>query len=112
MNEKFADEIFVTGYAKLPSNITATKLYEVIAVGLLIRTQTGEIIEAECTLSTSLANRVVSGILMGMNIKQIDEIEYLIDTTYFGSAKKAIKTAVQNCKKKYESIFVNEEYED
>ena len=112
MIERFADDIFVTGYAKLPSNITATKMYEVIAVGLLIKTYTGEIIEAECTLSTSLANRVVAGILIGKNIREMDDIEHELDVTYFGSAKKAIKTAVQNCKKKFESIFDNEDFEE
>ncbi|KUK74116.1 MAG: hypothetical protein XD91_0164 [Clostridiales bacterium 38_11] len=109
MNQILAEEIFVTGYAKLPTNITASKMYEVIAVGLLIKSETGEILEAECTLSTQLANKFVSRMLVGNNINQMDEIENVIDISYFGSAKKAVKTAVQNCKKKFDSIFFSKE---
>jgi CheY-specific phosphatase CheX len=109
LNQPLAEEIFVTGYAKLPTNITASKMYEVIAVGLLIKSETGEILEAECTLSTQLANKFVSRMLVGKNINQMDEIENVIDISYFGSAKKAIKTAAQNCKKKFDAIFISEE---
>ncbi|HAE43860.1 MAG TPA: hypothetical protein DCG34_13250 [Clostridiales bacterium] len=109
MNQMLAEEIFLTGYAKLPSNITASKMYEVIAVGLLIKSATGEILEAECTLSTALANKFVARMLVGRNINRMEEIENVIDSSYFGSAKKAIKTAIQNCKKKFDSIFLSEE---
>jgi CheY-specific phosphatase CheX len=109
LDQPLAEEIFLTGYAKLPSNITASKMYEVIAVGLLIKSETGEILEAECTLSTQLANKFVSRMLVGKNINQMEEIENVIDISYFGSAKKAIKTAAQNCKKKYDSILISEE---
>jgi hypothetical protein len=108
MIDKLADEIFITGYAKLPSNITATKMYEVIAMGILINTYTGEIIEVDCTLSTEIGKKFISKILKGKNLNDIEEIENIIDISYFGSAKKAIKTAVQNCKKKYDSLFNDE----
>jgi hypothetical protein len=103
--EKIADEIFLTGYAKLPTHITASKMYEVIAVGMLVKAETGEILEVECTLSTALANRFVSKMLVGKSIQNIVAIEEVINASYFGSAKKAIKTAIQNCKKKYEGIY-------
>lgn len=108
-NQPLAEEIFLTGYAKLPSNITASKMYEVIAVGLLIKSKTGEILEAECTLSTELANKFVARMLVGKNINHMDDIEKVINMSYFGSAKKAIKTAIHNCKKKFDSIFSSEE---
>ncbi len=101
-----ADEIFVTGYAKLPSNITASIMYEVIAVGLLIESETGRIIEADCTLSTQLGNRFVSKMLQNQNMNDMDQMIHVIDRSYFGSAKKAIKTAVLNCKKKYDSVIM------
>ncbi|SHI58171.1 protein of unknown function [Dethiosulfatibacter aminovorans DSM 17477] len=109
MIDNIADEIIVTGYAKLPSNITARKLYEVIAVALLVKTQTGEIIEADCTLSTNLAKKFTNDMLKGKCLSDIDDIEYTIDTAYFGSAKKAIKTAVQNCKKRFDSLMDDED---
>jgi hypothetical protein len=109
MIDNIADEIIITGYAKLPSNITARKLYEVIAVALLVNTHTGVIVEADCTLSTNLAKNFTNDMLRGRSLNNMEDIEYTIDTAYFGSAKKAIKTAVQNCKKRYDSLLDEED---
>ena len=105
IHREFNDnEIFVSGYAKLPSNITASKLYEVIAVVILVDKNTGDILDAECTLSTRLGRDFVNYILIGKNIKDVEIINKEMDEKYFGTAQKAVVTAFKNCKKKYDSI--------
>jgi len=105
MHRKFKDnEIFISGYAKLPSNITASKLYEVIALVVLLDKNTGDILDAECTLSTRLGRDFVNYILIGNNINDVEKISKEMDEKYFGTAQKAVVTAFKNCKKKYDSI--------
>jgi len=105
IHREFKDnEIFISGYAKLPSNITASKLYEVIAVVILVDKNTGNILDAECTLSTRLGRDFVNYILIGNNIKDVENISKEMDEKYFGSAQKAVVTAFKNCKKKFDSI--------
>jgi len=105
MHRKFNEnEIFISGYAKLPSNITASKLYEVIALVVLVDKKTGKILEAECTLSTRLGRDFVNYILIGKNINDVEKISKEMDEKYFGTAQKAVVTAFKNCKKKYDSI--------
>lgn len=98
------NEIFISGYAKLPSNITASKLYEVIAVGLIVNKEDGTIIDSDCSLATSMAIDYVKGILKGENINKFEQIEKKINNHYYGSAKKSLISALFNCKRKFEEI--------
>ncbi|MGX8797025.1 DUF3870 domain-containing protein [Fusibacter sp. JL298sf-3] len=100
-------QIFVTGYAKLPHGITAKELYSVIAVGLVVERHTGVIIDSDCSLATDLAKNFVKRILVGTNLNDMDAIEKRIKTYYFGSAKKAITSAVKTCGEKYRQIMEN-----
>ncbi len=97
---------FVTGYAKLPQGITASELYSVICVGLLVDKTTGLIIEAECSLVTSLANKVFSSLVVGKKITDIEEIEKGFVESYYGSAKKALISALRTCNEKYNQINI------
>lgn len=99
------NEIFISGYAKLPSNITASKLYEVIAVGLIVNKEDGTIKDSDCSLATSMAIDYVKGLLIGENINEFDLIEKKINAHYYGSAKKSLISALFNCKRKYEEII-------
>lgn len=104
MNKEIADEIFISGYAKLPENITASNLYKVIAVGLLIETKTGIIKKSECTLATSVSRDFLTKLLNESNINDEEELMYTIEISYFGSAKKSLQAALLNCKKKYDEL--------
>lgn len=98
--------IFITGYAKLPSGITAQELYSVVAVGLLVDITTGIIVEADCTLVTATAKRFFKESLMGVNVTNYEEIEKIFNSRYFGSAKKALLSALRICGEKIEIIKI------
>jgi hypothetical protein len=97
-------EIFVTGYAKLPQGITASELYTVICVGILVDKESGIISDAECSLVTSLAKRVFKGLVVGKDLRNIEDIEQGFVELYFGSAKKALISAMRTCHEKFNQI--------
>lgn len=103
------NEIFVTGYAKLPQGITATELYTVIAVGMLLDADTGVIIEIDCSLVTSVARNFVSKIMVGRNIEDIDKIENVFNEKYHGSARKALISSFRTCNEKFVQYKKNRE---
>ena len=57
--------VLFSGYAKLPVGITASEMYKVIGVILVVRVETGEIVEADCTLATTVARQYVASTLLG-----------------------------------------------
>lgn len=98
------NEVFVTGYAKLPQGITASELYTVICVGLLVDKETGIIVDAECSLVTSLAKRVFKSLVVDRDIRNIEAIEQGFVEQYFGSAKKALISAMRTCHEKFNQL--------
>jgi len=97
-------KVFVTGYAKLPQGITAREMYTVICVGMLVDKESGEVVDAECSLVTSLAKRVFHELVVGKNINDVDAIEKGFVECYYGSAKKALISALRTCHEKYKQI--------
>lgn len=100
------EEILITGYSKLPKGITASEMYGgIIAVGLRIKRNTGEIIDCDCTLITRVAKEFVNEIIIGSNIKDIENVEEDLQENYLGSAKKAIISALRICQEKYKQLL-------
>ncbi len=98
--------VLFSGYAKLPVGITASEMYKVIGIILVIRAETGEIMEADCTLATEVARRWVSSALVGQSLKNgPDAVLRIIDRVYQGSAKKAIMTSLRIIFDKYRSYM-------
>lgn len=96
------EEILITGYAKLPKGITASEMYGgIIAVGLVVNRESGEIIDSDCTLITRVAKDFVNKIVIGRNLNQLEVIEENLQNNYLGSAKKAIISALRICQEKY-----------
>lgn len=95
------EEVLVTGYAKLPEDITAREFYSVLAVGLLIDSETGIIKDADCTLVTSVARGFFKKLVVGENINEIDKIIHNFEKRYLGQAKKAIIAALKMCYAKF-----------
>lgn len=90
------DTIFITGYAKLPSNITAEKLYKVIAVGVEIDPHTGIIVDCDCTLATVVARSFFRKLVLGYNLSNgIEGLTKIFEIRYHGSARKAIVTGLR-----------------
>ena len=100
-----AKEILFSGYAKLPTGITASEVYRVIGVIVLIDVEKEIIVEADCTLATGLARKTVCELLQGKSIKNgVGDIAAEVDEIYQGSAKKAIITALRIIYDKYRSF--------
>lgn len=105
------NELFITGYAKLPQGITATELYAVIAVGMLIDHETGIIYDVDCTLATEMAKQFVKRLVNGKSIYDLDSIDAVFNEKYHGSAKKALMSAIRIINEKYINIKKNKSAE-
>ena len=103
MDTKQGKRILFSGYAKLPTGITASEIYKVIGVVLVIDEESGNILEADCTLATAVARNHVSEMLVGRSITNPENLVRIIDKTYQGSAKKAVITAIRIIYDKYRS---------
>lgn len=102
--DKLMKHVLFSGYAKLPTGITASEMYKVIGLVVIIEVETGEILEADCTLATQVARKCVSQALVGQTLKNgPDQALRYIDQIYQGSAKKAIITAIRIIYDKYRS---------
>ncbi len=95
------NKVFVTGYSRLPHGITASELYTVMCVGLLIDTNTNIIEKAECSLVTALARYVFEEIVVGKNINDMELIIDSMEKIYHGSAKKSLISCLKLCNEKY-----------
>jgi len=106
------NKMFISGYAKLPQGITANKLYDVIAIGLLVDKETGKILDADCSLVTRVAQSFVRELLIGESLNNFEKIEDKLKRQYFGSAKKALISACKICNEKYIQIIENRYCDD
>jgi hypothetical protein len=100
-------EIFVTGYAKLPQGITAAELYSIIAVGMMVDRETGLIADVDCTLATEMGKNFVKNLVIGKNLNEVEAIDAEFNLNYYGSAKKALISAIRTCNEKYRQIKSN-----
>jgi len=89
--------VFITGHAKLPTAITAEKLYEVITIGIEVDTETGIIISSDCTLATDVGRKFFTKLTTGYCLLNgIDQLILKFEKRYYGSARKAIVTALKH----------------
>ncbi|HYE84572.1 MAG TPA: DUF3870 domain-containing protein [Clostridia bacterium] len=102
--------ILITGYARLPQGITAQELYSVIAVVIVVEKQTGLIVDADCSLATELTRKFVKELLTGCTLNDQEAIEDKFKEYYYGSARKAIISAIRNCTEKYRQICENGDF--
>jgi len=88
--------IFITAHAKLPNAITAEKLYEVIAIGVEVESETGVIVDSDCTLATNVGRNFFKKLTTGYCLfNGIDPLIQKFEKRYYGSARKAIITALK-----------------
>lgn len=88
--------VFFTGYAKLPTAITAEKLYKVIAIGVEVDSETGIVVECDCTLATEVARNFYKKLVLGYNLNEgIEGLLLRFESRYYGSARKAIITGLK-----------------
>lgn len=96
------DTVFITGRAKLAEGLTAQIVYGIITVGLMIDKKTGEIMDAEFTLSTEAAKKFLRQVVLGYSLNDgLEPLLNIIDQRYYGDANKAIKAALKDIYKHY-----------
>ncbi len=98
-------EVFVTGYAKFPKNITGKEFYNDLGIGLIIDRENGEIKDADCTLVTRTGKKFVLEILRGESLLDIDLLVNKVENNYYGQAQNAIIAALKLACQKYHCIL-------
>ncbi len=90
------DLVLFSGYAKLPSNTTAQKIYDELALVVIIDLETGVIHSAECTMVTGIAKEFVNSMLVGYCMeKGIEPLVATVEHKYHGHLKRALITAMK-----------------
>ena len=97
------EKVFVTGYAKFPSDITGNKVYEEIAVGLIVNKESGMIIDADFSLVTRTGKKFMAEFLIDRNLYKIKQITDELRKYYYGQAQKAVIAALKSAKKQFVS---------
>jgi len=96
------ETLFFTGYARLPGGITASRVSEVVGVGVEVEPDTGRIVDAECTLATNLARDFFRRLVVGRRLEgDFAAVVKDIERRYHGSAQKALSTALKAVLEKY-----------
>ncbi len=110
MREK--NTVLLSGYAKLPTNITAEMVYEVLAVAVLFDKRSGIILAAEASMVTNIAKKFIAELLVGYNLNDgPDELMDDFENYYHGNAKRALETAMRMIFSKYQE-YVTENSKD
>ncbi|MGI5971917.1 MAG: DUF3870 domain-containing protein [Oscillospiraceae bacterium] len=97
--------VLISGYAKLPANITSEEIFHTAVVVVLVDLQVGTIVKAECSTVTNVAKEFIANLMVGYNLSDgIDMLIQRINQTYYGQAKKAIITSIKMIYAKYQEI--------
>jgi hypothetical protein len=94
--------VLLSGYAKLPANITSSKLYDTLVIVVTVDLDNGVILESDCSLSTNLSRKFVSELINGYDLSGgIDKLIRRFEKRWYGSTRKAINTALKTIYEKY-----------
>ncbi|WP_319370306.1 DUF3870 domain-containing protein [uncultured Ilyobacter sp.] len=99
--------VLVTGYSKVPAKTSAADIYTVMGVCMEVDVETGNILEADCTLVTDLSKQFVIKLLKGEKLTDISNLEEKFRSNYQGSAKKALVTGMKICHDRYLKALEN-----
>lgn len=90
------DLVLFSGYARMPSNTTAQKIYEELALVAVVDMNTGVIHNVECTMVTGLAKEFVSNLIIGYDMDQgVEGLLKTLEYKYQGHLKKALASAIK-----------------
>lgn len=98
--------VLLSGYAKLPTNITAEVVYNTLVIAVLVDKRSGIIIDAEASMVTELSKRFVAELLKGYNLNDgPDGLIALFEDNYMGNTKRALETAIRTIFVKYKEYM-------
>ncbi len=102
---KVTGHILLAGYAKLPNNTTAQKMFDQMVVVADVDFESGIILDVDCTMATDLGKRFVLTIMKGYCLQ--NGVEALIDEItlkYYGHLKRALLTAIREIGRQYSEL--------
>ena len=103
MKQYSENSIYLSAYAKLPTDMPSGEMYKAVDIGLIINHDSGEIEDASITLLTDEARTFLKQIIVGHNLNQrsVEPLIEKIKTRYFGASQKAICVALKLIHEKY-----------
>lgn len=102
---KLTGHVLLSGYAKLPSNTAAQKLFDQLVVVANVDYETGIVLDADCSMATELGKRFVSTMMKGYNLNRgAETLLEAINLHYYGHLKKALLTAVKEICQHYADL--------
>ena len=88
--------VLLSGYAKLPTNITAEAVYDMLALTVVFDNRNGIIVAAEASMVTNLAKEFISDLMVGYNLNDgPDGMIKDFEAYYHGNARRALETAIR-----------------
>lgn len=94
--------IFLSGYAKLPENTTARKLYDHLVLVATVQVPQGIILDADCTMATGLGRQFIRELLTGYDLHQgPDPLVEKLNRSYYGHLRKALQTCIKGIYAQY-----------
>lgn len=97
--------VLISGYAKLPANITSEEIFKTMVVVVLVDMEFGTIVNAECSVVTEVAKNFIASLIIGYNMNDgPQKLTARFDAMYFGQTKKAIETSLKMIFAKYREI--------
>lgn len=106
-------KVFLSGYAKLPENTTAQKLYNHLVLVITAEMPSGTIVDADCTMATDLGKRFIRELLTGYDLHRgPDPLVDLLNHSYYGHLRKALQTCIKGICTQYAEILRNATHSD
>jgi len=103
------ETVYSVGYARLPDGTTAKHVFGVLALGLEIEKESGEIVEFSCALYPSHAENFLRQIMVGRNFeREYDLICEKIRSRYFDRACPALLAALDDVRKRLQEARKND----
>ncbi len=99
------NSIYVSAFAKLPTDMPSGGVYKAVDIGLIINTETKVIEEISFTLLTEEAKGFLKQLAEGYCLENgIDELVDIIKKRYFGASQKAICVTLKLAYEKFIQI--------
>ncbi|MGM9614884.1 MAG: DUF3870 domain-containing protein [Oscillospiraceae bacterium] len=99
------DLVLFSGYARLPANTPAQKMYEELVLVAVVDMNTGVVHEADCTVATDLAKKFVCSLLVGYDMNRgIDPLMALAERRYQGHLRKALVSCIKMIGAQYAEV--------
>ena len=91
-------KVFLSGYAKLPENTTAQKLYNHLVLVVTVQTPQGTILDADCTMATQLGRQFIQELLAGYDLHRGPEPLTALLAQWRRSRRRTVRVGEQRAR--------------